>query len=314
MAYDENTTIASPDVLINQLAGFCGANGWSVVRNDLNGIQRIATIRKPGVTDYIHIYNTDAQNVRMRISIGYDDALPVGSQPGVSGESRTYLNNGAYPKAFFFTSQDQVWVVVGIAASGEYRHFCFGRLEKSGEYDGGTYIDGTTWPYEDFQWGTWGRNTWPFRSSRIPRNSAQPVGWLRCDIPDDGKAESYHRIGGIYNDSSDTSAAYGEVGPDGRASTLAINADDNAFSGRTILHVIPVFVGRTGSALYFSPAGTVQDVRVCSIQKFEPEQEITIGSDVWKLFPLIAKRPMNTAQGVQPAASGNYGIAIKKVA
>lgn len=314
MAYQESTTLATPEVMLNHLSGFCEAAGWTVERNESNGANRYVTLRKPGITDYIHLYNTDMQNIRMRISVGYDDLLPIDQQPGVSGESRTFLNNGAYPKTFFFASQDQVWIVVGIAASGEYRHFCFGRLEKSGEYVGGTYVDGTTWPYEaDHQWATWGRNTWPFRATRINRSSAQPVGWLRCDIPDDGKAESYHRIGGIYNDSSDTSAAYGEVGDQGRAALLALNADDNAFSGRSILHTIPVFVGRTGSALYFSPAGTVQDVRVCSMQKFEVEQEITIGSDVWKLFPLIAKRPMNTATGVQPAASGNYGVAIKKV-
>lgn len=307
MAYQENSTVATPEVLINHLVNFCAGAGWAVERNDLAGGSRTATLRKVGVTDYVHIYNTDSTNVRMRISVGYDPLLAPAAQPNVSGECLTALGAGAYPKAFFFASQDQVWAVVSIASSGDYRHFCFGRLEKAGAYTGGTYVDGTVWPNGNWR-ATWSQNSWPFRGSQ-PNNPAR-YGYLRADISDDGKANNFFSIGG--NGGSDT--AYGEVGDAARAAVLAVNADDNAFSGRSILHAIPLFVGRTGSQLYYSPAGVVQDVRVCSIQKFEPEQEISIGSDIWKVFPLIAKRPLNSAQGAQPTASGMHGIAVKKVA
>lgn len=303
MAYQENTTVATPEVLINHLVNFCEGAGWFVERNTEAAGLRTATIRKVGVTDYIHIYNTDLTNVRMRISVGYDPLLSIASQPNVSGECRTLLQAGAYPKSFMFASQDQVWVAVGIAASGEYRHFCFGRLEKAGAYDGGTYIDGTVWG--GTWWATWSNNAWPLRA----RSDLAPPGFLRADVPDDGRTNFFFQIGSI----SQVNGAYGEAGDDGRAARLSMFADDNAFSGRTILHAIPVMIGRTGSQLYLSPAGVVQDVRVCSIQKFEPEQEITIGTDVWKLFPVVAKRAMNLTSGAQPAASGNYAYAIKKV-
>ena len=304
MAYQEVNSVATPEVLINHLVNFCEGAGWFVERNTLNAGFRTATIRKVGVTDYIHIYNTDLTNVRMRISVGYDPLLSVANQPNVSGECRTLLNAGAYPKAFMFASQDQVWLAVAIAASGEYRHLCFGRLEKAGVYDGGAYIDGMVWPGGSW-YATWTQNRWPFAPANVGGS-----GYLRADVPDDGKSNYFFQTGGA----AGSSAAYGEAGDSGRAALLSAYADDNAFSGRTILHAIPIMIGRTGSRLYFSPAGVVQDVRVCSIQKFEPEQEITIGTDVWKLFPIVAKRPMNSTTGVQPAASGNYGYAIKKVA
>lgn len=318
MAYQENTTVATPDVIINNLASFCGGAGWAVERNNLVGSNRTLTVRKVGVTDYIHIYNTDATQVRMRISIGYDGGLAPADQPNVSGENRTALGAGAYPKSFMFASQDQVWVVVGIAASGEYRHFTFGRLEKVGAYDGGTYIDGTAWPNTQY-YATWSQNTWPFASVYTgPTTANRNPGWLRCDIPDDSKANYFFRLEGSGPTSPSADLhhyGFGEAGSSGRAARLSQFADDNAFSGRSVLHAIPIFVGRTGSSLYYSPAGVVQDVRVCSIQKFDPEQEITIGTDTWKVFPIIGKRPMNTVINlVQPAASGDYAYAIKKVA
>lgn len=312
MAYQENATVATPDVIINNLASFCAGAGWTVERNNLVGTNRTLTLRKAGVTDYIHVYNTDATQVRMRISIGYDALLPPATQPNVSGENRTTLGAGAYPKSFMFASQDQVWVVVAIAASGEYRHFTFGRLEKMGAYTGGTYIDGTAWPNTQY-YATWTQNTWPFSSTFTGAQTGfRSPGYLRCDIADDAKENYFFRMEGV-RDSPEH--AFGEAGSNGREARLTQFADENAFSGRSILHAIPIFVGRVGTVLYHSPAGVVQDVRICSIQKFDPEQEFTIGTDTWKVFPIVGKRPMNTVVNlVQPAASGNYAYAIKKIA
>jgi hypothetical protein len=308
MAYQEQTTLAGPDVVINNLMTFAAANGWTVERNDLVGSNRTATLRKAGVTDYIHVYNTDTTAIRMRISIGYDGGLPPASQPNVSGENVTTLFAGPYPTCFFFASQDQVWVAVAIALSGEYRHFTFGRLEKAGVYTGGTYVDGTSWPVDSYAQN--------FSFKHIPFLGAYKTnaayGRIRADIPDDSRANWFHEIGAT---SSLESRVYGETGEtgDGTAATLVNRADRNAFSGRTILHAIPLYVRRIGSALYYSPMGVVQDVRYCSINKFEPEQELTIGSDTWKLFPVAAKRPIVSSSAGGPAASGDYAFAIKKV-
>lgn len=310
MAYQEDSTVASPAEVINALMTFCAANGWTVERNNLAGGNRTATLRKAGVTDYIHVYNTDNVNIRLRISVGYDAGAVPSAQPNVSDETRTYLYPGAYPKTFFFASQDQVWVVVAIAANAEYRHFTFGRLDKAGEYTGGTYIEGTVWPMSSWS-ATWTANVWPFASEYQNNNSN---GRIRADIPDDGRTNFFFSIGGPDIFPNPVTHARGEMGEVGTASRLSINAAQNSFSGRTILHTITILLSRTGSQLYYSPAGTVQDVRICSIRDFEPEQEISVGSDTWKVFPLVAKRPMNPFTSPQPAASGDFAFAIKKVA
>lgn len=309
MAYQEQSTLAGPDVLINNLMNFAAANGWTVARNNLAGSNRTATLRKEGVTDYIHVYNTDALYIRMRVSVGYDAGLPPAGQPDVSGESFTSLLEGPYPMCFFFASQDQIWVSVAIARSGEYRHFTFGRLDKAGVYTGGTYVDGTDWPVTNYP-ATFSYKHIPFQGAYF---SGGGLGYIRADIPNDDRANWFHAIGA---QSHLASIAYGETGEvgHGTAASLVYRADRNAFSGRSILHAIPLYVRRTGSETYFSPMGIVQDVRYCSINKFEPEQEITIGGDVWKLFPVAAKRPITGAPETGPAGSGDYAFAIKKVA
>jgi len=316
MAYQNTTSVAGPHEVIDQLMSFAAANGWTVDRNIEVGDTRSATLYKSGVTDYIHVYNTDSLYIRMRISVGYDDAALPADQPNVSREHVTSLRAGPYPKAFFFASGDQVWATIGIAASGQYRHFTFGRLDKAGAYTGGTYVDGTAWGDEEVdRRGNFLFNRCPFIG--MASNLLVADNWhgqIRADIPADSRANWFHAIGAA----DGVSRAYGETGDGftfGTAAGLALMADKNAFSGRSIFHTIPLWVMRTGTPTFYSLLGTVQDVRYCSLNKFEPEQEVTIGSDVWKVFPVIAKRPMFATRGeTLPDASGEYGFAIKKVA
>ena len=87
----------------------------------------------------------------------------------------------------------------------------------------------------------------------------------------------------------------------------------NIFSGRSILHPIHVYVDRTGSPTYRSPIGTVKNTRFCNLAKLAPAQEITIGSEVWKVFPLV-KRSMTVdpAQFAPNLGSHTAGYAIRK--
>ncbi len=305
MAYNDPTSIATAPDLIDLIVSFAGSNGWTVERNVLDVANRTATLRKPGVSDYVHLYNTDPTTVRMRISIGYDDELPIASQPNVSGEAVCTLLAGPYPRAFMFASGDQVWVSVAIARSGEYRHLTFGVVDKMGTFEGGTYVDGSSWPGSGW-WANFNNNHAPFLSL----GSGTTRGHVRVDIPVDERENFFFS----FNASGNTRVV-SDAGEDTSALAAALvnRADRNAISGRSVLHTIPLYVARTGSETFFSPIGVVHDVRYCSIDKFEPEQEITIGSDTWKVFPVAAKRAMTSAVGERPAASGNYAYAIRKV-
>lgn len=308
MAYSEQTSIATTAELVNHIVGFASANGWTTERNELSGANRRATLRKPGTSDYLHVYNDSAIGVGLRISVGYDAGAAPSAQPNVSGEAFTNLGAGPYPKAFLFSSGEMVWVTVSIAASGEYRHLTFGVLDKIGAYNGGSYVESTDW----------GRGNWwaQFNSNRAPFfvnvGSVGSYGRVRADA--DGRSNFFFNIGQASGPPSPIDAIT-EVGVDTATPGGAMleRSDNNAFSGRSIFHTIPVFVSRTGSQRYYSPIGVVHDVRFCSLQKFEPEQEVTIGADTYKVFPVVAKRVMNGTVGVQPAASGFYGYAVRKV-
>ena len=311
MAYSEQTSIADAADIIHRIANFAASAGWTVERNDLVGANRTVTIRKPGVTDYIHIYNTASTSILMRISVGYDGLLTPPNQPNVSGECFTRIEAGPYPKLFLFAGGDWLWVTIGVALSGEYRHLAIGLLDKSGVYDGGTYIDGTHWGNGSY-WASFNGNHLPFMNPA--GGNPSNVGRVRADSTTDGRSNFFFTFG-VSSSSPNPVDALTEFGDDtaGRASCSILRADDNAFSGRSVFHPLPVYVARTGSTRYYSPIGVVPGVRLCSIQKFEPEQEITIGTDVYKVFPCIAKRTMNGSAGVQPGATGNYGYAVRKI-
>ena len=306
MAYVEQSSVANVADVINRIATFAAANGWTVERNNLSGAQRTVTLCKAGVSDYIHLYNTTLAYIRMRVSVGYDGALAPNLQPNVSPESFTTLEDGPYPKLFMFASGDQVWVSLAIARNAEYRHLTFGVLEKAGVYTGGTYTGNTVWGQGD--WGTiGGSNVGPLGNF----GSGVASGHARVDIPDDSRVNAFYSIGGTPAITAVTSDLGVDLG--GEASAMVLRADRNAFSGRSILHPIGLYVPRTGSFTYYSPLGVAQDVRLCSLNKLEPEQEITIGSDVYKIFPLVAKRPLFYSTANLPAASGDYGYAVRKV-
>lgn len=59
-----------------------------------------------------------------------------------------------------------------------------------------------------------------------------------------------------------------------------------------------------------SYVGDVPDMRWLSIVNNNPKDEVTIGSDTWKLFPVISKQPF----GSPTAATGNYAFAFRKSA
>jgi len=311
MAYTEHGSVASAEELIDRIVTFAVANGWTLYRNVIAGTSRTATLRKEGVSDYVHLYNTSTTLIRMRISIGFDIEQTPANQPNVSNEAWCTVLAGPYPKAFLFASGNQVWVTVSIARSGEYRHLTFGVLDKVGVYDGGTYADGSSWGQSSNTWGSFNNNPVPFLN---PAGGNTTRGVLRADVIADGRTNYFFEFEGSTNTPNPRNIR-SDIGvdTDALAGVLVARADRNAFSGRSIFHAIPLYVSRIGATTYYSPAGVVRDVRFCSINKFEPEQEVTIGSDVYKVFPAAAKRTMVNGTGEQPAASGDYAYAIRKV-
>ena len=90
-------------------------------------------------------------------------------------------------------------------------------------------------------------------------------------------------------------------------------ADNNTFSGRSMLFPIEIAIRRAGTPTYYSPAGVVSTVRAVSLAKFAPEDELSIASETWVVFPIVNKRAETYGDG-DPHASGNVGFAVRKTA
>lgn len=320
MAFQTNTTLASNQALINAIAVFAAANGWTVDRNTLTGSTRVVTLHKAGVSDYIHIFNTGTGDVRMRASVGYDGGLAPSAQPNVS-PTDCVSNNlvGPYPTVWFFADGDEVNIVVRRAdTTGAYSHMAFGVLQKYGAFDGGTFVDGSYFEVTGTSSGQWGTG-----DHALFGYGATNYGYVRIDA--DGGTNVWFTLAG--NSSISGNNAFTGVGPlsaanmytgNQRYSTYDISryinaADDNVFSGRSILQIIELSCNRAGSPLYVSPVGYIDNTRFVSLAKFSPEQELSIADETWMLFPVVRKGSFSSTSGA-PNASENNGFAIRKVA
>lgn len=323
MAYAEFNNVPNVQTLIDLVVQFAQANGWTVERNTLSGANRTATVRIPGVSDYVHLFNTGQDSLRSRISIGYDGGATPAQQPLVSPRDiLSYELTGPFPRLKLFANGTAIHAAIAQAVAGEYRHHAFGVLEKAGDYPGGTYVDGTYWARTGSYSGmltSSGNNVVLFGHN----TSNTGCGHVRADSTEDGRINSYSQICNYYSGALATEGQAGSgVGSIYQSTTstsydsmwmgyVLAGSNDNTFSGRSIFQPINLSIRRPGTNPYLSPIGQVIGLRACYMERLEPEQEVTIGDDTWTIFPWLRKAAMNSATNAPPA-SGNYGWAIRK--
>lgn len=316
MAFQESTSVAGAPEAIDIICTFAAANGWTVERNNLVGALRTATLRIPGVTDYIHLYNLDAVTLRHRISVGYDGGLAPSAQPDVSPTDGTCdLRVGPIPKIHAFATGNVIHVAFNISIAATWRFLSFGLMDKLGTYDGGTYCDASYFPD--------GNEGISFAQHHVLLGAGreQNSGFVRADCVADSRANFFHAFGDIAINGDNaltgqrgarTNWPKGSGAGNGERGRLIMGADDNTFSGRSVFQPIDVYVRRLGVPSYYSPAGQVPGIRFASLAKFDVEQEVTIGGDVWKMYPVVRKGPEGGVLAGGNARSGIYGYAVLK--
>lgn len=345
MAYQEIIAPATPAAVIDAIRAFAEANGWTVLRNNLVGNNRTVTLKRPE-TDHVHIYNLDLLNVYMRMSIAYAAGTAPDSMADRSQRATCNVQAGPYTKLYMFAGTSPTahvyWILEGNSA-GMYYHGAFGMTEKLDAWTGGTYVDGTywsnTWPtstqridyYSNaYTSALFGNDHTTDTSPTSTSYATRVSGGMRCDIPADSRANTW--AGFSQQPLSSTSAAdtafpvntgISAAGDPGAANpstnsaafvgnpltTLVQFSDDNYFSNRSVFYPIEFTVGRVGG--YGSPVGRPPNIRLCNISKFTDGQEITIGSDVWKIFPMF-KRGQGAGPSPYSPGSGQYGYAYLK--
>lgn len=291
MAY-QLTNATSVEDLINKIATFAVAAGWTQRRNDLVGSNRTVTLQKSG--DNIHLYNTDTTNLRVNGSVGYDAGLAGNAQPDQS-QSRIASNvgTGPFPNVFLFANNspsEHVFAVVEIA-SGIFRHIVFGELQKFGAYTGGTFFDAT-----GFATGSAANNMLSNVHHRLFDNgtgygNSFGGGAVRCDV--DGNVNHFapfRRLtdfavpcasGGFWDDTPPDNGDRGSRNTEFYAKSI------NSIGGTTPLMPITIRVERASS--FWSEIGHVPAMRFMNMSRFNPADEFTIGGDTWKVFPWLRK-------------------------
>ena len=87
------------------------------------------------------------------------------------------------------------------------------------------------------------------------------------------------------------------------------------YSGGVTLAPLPFFVADrkalSDTATKFMALGSYPQVRLCAMDSFLPGDEVTFGADVWKLFPMLAKKDRGVLDNT--ANSAQVGFAYKKV-
>jgi hypothetical protein len=233
-----------------------------------------------------------------------------------------------------FSNGDFVHVVIEETV-GRFRHLSFGFIKKYGTFAGGQYLTAGT-PIESFTTSALAFNTStamvPFGSNaQNPTrsgiaSSAYPGTYVRADI--DGWAVGWRLISSnTYFDSSQMDAygcsVYSNT-VNGRAGYLSsgMQVSMNALGHDIGYHcspqnynglapMLPCYVGvnRSPYNATWTLLGEFPDVRFLNISNYNAGEEITLGTDTWKIFPLWNKTYTVTSEPV----SYDYGIAYRKV-
>lgn len=86
------------------------------------------------------------------------------------------------------------------------------------------------------------------------------------------------------------------------------------FSGGVTLAACPIiFTSGSSSAARIIWAGSAPNVRICSMEGYNPGDSVTFGSDEWLLFPALRKSPVSELGIARSVTSGPCGYAYKRV-
>lgn len=318
MAVYETGTATDVNDLLSKLRTFAVANGWT--ENNFGtrttGTGNALQINKGG--SYVTFRTDNAAGTTAdpspRMGCYAHDTYSGGNGTELQANASAFCMANGMPgpfTAYHFISgtergAEYLYVIVEVAA-GIFKHFGTGTLMKMGAITSGQFVFGSTWNYtvsildqKDDQ-----RHNVPFDTHETSALRSRPGGNFRVD------AES---ITWRWMDCSanPTTATRGMRGGfrtvSGGSSSGGLNVmfsyAASLLTGRNMFFPCFLLGERTGGLL--NPLGAPPGVRFANLTSLEPNQVVTIGSDNWKVFPLIRKNG-----GVGQVNSGVYGYAYK---
>ena len=314
MAYQTASATDSPD-LLDQLRLFLIGAGWTVdFWGDVSTNKALCVHRGTFYATF-RTYATGGTGV----GTGTDPAPFVGVTghsgysgtpgPGTLTQASTELLTNGMPGPYvgydFFegdgTSGPYIHVVVETQA-GVFKHFGSGTLNKEGAITSGQYVYCSRWYYNDSV-----NSNYPISNP----DQASPAHLVPFDtrnsyvatyVRADADGTSPYWMGG-----SNLNGGFSQNSPSvGNYETLRGPhlSSPSSLTGRTPLWPLWM-IGRRLSNLY-SPLGYPPDFRYIRIDNYNPKDVLTLGTDQWKVFPVIRK---NGPTG--EVNSGLYGYAYR---
>jgi hypothetical protein len=313
--YATGTPTSLSDFL-NALNTFAVSAGWT---SDFNGVPHFS-----GASDYYlavhkdscflgyYVPNTAALGGSLQIQLWGATAYAGSTQPSAQAGAPALPTLlfpppvGPYAGYHFFSTAtagvDYLHTLLEYSA-GNFLHLDGGRLNPVGGASPATYTAGTCWSAlaggnSSLDSGPAGNNWTPFSAEGSGAGTGQRSCNLLCTV--DGTAR-------WFNNGNATPARLIGGWKTGSKNLHAFFRNPNTFNQLTPFIPLSLFVERAIGNVY-SCIGDVIDMRVVNLQNNQPKDEITIGSDTWKLFPVISKQPL----GSPTAATSILGYAFRK--
>ena len=352
MAY-QNVPVTDGYQVVQQLANFAAVNGWTVHRNTVdnddevddapgdrdrtgvtnrwNGDYRLVTVSAPGFSGYVSLAGYQ-NSIYLNGHRGYDGSKKWFDQPDqyllYDGDGNTYNAAERYTRAkvelrvnpiqsvhFFGGMTPTPYLYAAIEMEpGFYRHMVIGHFQKFGTALGGLFWDVSSASPDSSNGVSY------YEYHRVPflynvhsyTDGYDASGGFDCQ--DTTGAPRFAR----FNSNSQSHLVGGHWSKEVRSFQVATPIQ---FNSRTALMTPLVWVSSGG----YRPFGTPPNFRYVNLTYFEAGDELTIGGDVWKLFPWARRKAgarttgryengvyVGTYNRPEDEATEMYGIAYLK--
>lgn len=301
VAYEAGVA-SSPSDLLTKLTAFAASNGWTV-----SSVTGGAVFRNGDINVGV---NATSPDLFLRGALGFDSGAAWNAQPGSAAHNvRTNLGAGPFTAYHAFVGEEDGFEHVHCAveiSAGLWRHLTFGRLFSYGALVGGVYVDGVYWAS-----GATNPNLLADPANRFiakvnganVTSTTNGFGQVWCDY--DGKENNwqYNQVQGSVPLAD---RVFGSVANNAMYMGLVLAAEMK-WNLRTPLWPVEYSLGRPEGLR--TVAGRIPNMRQVSLRNYAPGDEIAIGGETWKVFPII-RRTTATPPNSEPN-SDLYGYAYR---
>ena len=317
MAYETGTVNSLPDINTT-IRTFLVANGWTWDSGNSTIYKDSMHIKLFDTTNYVYYQASTALTggeVAPYVGMGLPNVITATPTPSPITFPATY---------FAFLNGDEFYFVINYNST-LYQYVCWGkstmdvgggtgtfisaslnypRATIGGNHGSliGTLFDGAA-PYISPSYGS---SAAPFYGQAYSASFNSSADYVHTDFVDAALPSNHWYIG---NSIDSTTSNIGN-----RDMSALISVQPNIWNGEAVF--LPIRCYKKMLSNKTALILDLQTAKQCRIDNFADKEEVTLGTDTWKIFPFF-QRDMTQRNGPTAAAylyhSGTFGWAIKKV-